>query len=121
MAPASVTDIDKDRTTERSSRSPPLRRATNRYLALINGVATLCTFNRKEVVDSSDSDREGEEEGGLGGIAFGGGGGNRRSAAASKSRGRGMDGDDRSLMSWRLGRSRKSFGQVCLLGMFNVL
>ena len=121
MAPASGADTGKDRTIEGSSRHPPRRRETSRYLALINGVVTLCTFNRKGAVDSSDSDCERDEEG-LVGIGFGsggGGGGKRRITAASKSRGRGMEGGDRSLMSWRLGRSKKGSGQVCFLGMFN--
>lgn len=117
MSPASVTDTDNDRTTEESRRSPPplLRPASSPYLALINGVATLCTFNRKEVV-YSDSDLE-QEEGGLAAVASAGG--EHPAARAYKSSGRGMDRGDRSLMSWRLGRSKKSSGQVwewCVFG-----
>lgn len=110
MAPPSVTDTCKDRTQDGSRRSPPphLRRHSSRYLALINGVATLCTFSRKEVVDS-DSDLE-VEQGGVAAIAPPGG--KRSVTPASKSSGRGMDRGDRSLMSWRLGRSKKSPGQV---------
>lgn len=113
MTPASVTDTSNDRTTEESrSRSPPprLRRESSPYLALINGVATLCTFNRKEAV-GSDSDLEQEQEGGLAAVVSAGG---KRSAAApaSKSSGRGIDRGDRSLMSWNTGRPKKSSGQV---------
>ena len=115
IAPASGADTGKDCTIEGSSRPPPRRRETSRYLALINGIVTLGTFDR----NGSDSDCERNEEG-LVGIGFGGGGGGkRRIAAVSKSRGRGMEGADRSMMSWRLGRSKKGSGQVCSWGMFN--
>ena len=110
MTHASVADTDKDRTSERSRRSPSplLRRESSRYLALIDGVATLCTFSRKEVVDSDrDLEQEGEE---LAAIASAGG--KRSVAPASKTSGRGMGRGDRGLMSWRLGKPKKSSGQV---------